>query len=309
MKLLIGFDGSACARAAVQDLVLAGLPRRVEAIVMSVADMPIKIPYDQYLPHTDEGRPASRIVATARALAADAMAQAREASLEGVELVSSLFPDWVVAAEVVADSPYAAIVKRAEEWAADLVVVGSHGRSGVGRVLLGSVSQNVLAYCGCSVRVARAREREAARPPRIILAVDGSENSDAAIGVVERREWPAGTEVRVLTGVDPHWTLAIACQIGWGEENDGQQDVVSAAARRADAVGRRLTAAGLSVGTNVRTADPKRFVVEEAEHWDADCIFLGARGHSRLERFMLGSVSSAVAGRAACTVEVVRGRQ
>jgi nucleotide-binding universal stress UspA family protein len=176
-------------------------------------------------------------------------------------------------------------------------------------MLLGSVSQNVLAHCGCSVRIGRARERVTVRPPRLILAIDGSDNSDAALGVVEGRKWPAGTEVRVLTAVDPHLTMAIACQISSGVEKNGQQDVVSAAAQRADAVARRLTASGLLVGTNATKADPKQFVVEEAAKWDADCVFLGARGHSRLERFMLGSVSAAVAARAGCTVEVVRGRR
>jgi len=55
-----------------------------------------------------------------------------------------------------------------------------------------------------------------------------------------------------------------------------------------------------------KVADPKRLIVEEAASWNADCIFLGARGHSRLERFLLGSVAAAVAARATCTVEVVR---
>ena len=46
--------------------------------------------------------------------------------------------------------------------------------------------------------------------------------------------------------------------------------------------------------------------LEEAERWGADCIFLGAKGHSRFERLLLGSVSTAVSARAHCSVEVVR---
>ena len=58
----------------------------------------------------------------------------------------------------------------------------------------------------------------------------------------------------------------------------------------------------------VKEGDPKRVLIEEAEQWGADCIFVGARGLRRLERFLLGSVSTAVAARAHCSVEVVHPR-
>jgi nucleotide-binding universal stress UspA family protein len=57
----------------------------------------------------------------------------------------------------------------------------------------------------------------------------------------------------------------------------------------------------------VKEGDPKRVIVEEAETWQADCIFVGARGLTRLKRFLLGGVSTAVAARAHCSVEVARG--
>lgn len=47
-------------------------------------------------------------------------------------------------------------------------------------------------------------------------------------------------------------------------------------------------------------------LVEEAETWNADCVFVGAKGTRGIERLLLGSVSSAVAARAHCSVEVVR---
>jgi nucleotide-binding universal stress UspA family protein len=68
----------------------------------------------------------------------------------------------------------------------------------------------------------------------------------------------------------------------------------------------RLTAAELKTDVVVKEEEPKRLLVAEAESWGADCIFVGARGMGRIERFLLGSVSSAVAARAHCSVEVVR---
>jgi nucleotide-binding universal stress UspA family protein len=59
----------------------------------------------------------------------------------------------------------------------------------------------------------------------------------------------------------------------------------------------------------VKDGEPKSLLIAEAKSWSADCIFMGARGMGRIERFLLGSVSSAVAARAHCSVEVVRVRK
>ena len=68
----------------------------------------------------------------------------------------------------------------------------------------------------------------------------------------------------------------------------------------------RLEKAGLRTSVSVNSGDPKAALVEEAASWGADAIFVGARGHRMLDRFLLGSVSSAIAARASCSVEVVR---
>jgi nucleotide-binding universal stress UspA family protein len=68
----------------------------------------------------------------------------------------------------------------------------------------------------------------------------------------------------------------------------------------------KLWAAKLIVSSEVKAGDPKRVLLDEAESWDADCIFVGATGLSGLDRFLLGSVSAAVAARTHCSAEVVR---
>ena len=67
-----------------------------------------------------------------------------------------------------------------------------------------------------------------------------------------------------------------------------------------------LRRAGLHATPVIVQGDPKRVLVEQAEEWDADCTILGAKGHGRVARFLLGSVSAAVAARAHCSVEIVR---
>ena len=68
----------------------------------------------------------------------------------------------------------------------------------------------------------------------------------------------------------------------------------------------KLSAAGLNASGKIILDDPGHGLIEEAETWEADCVFVGARGLNALERLLLGSVSSKVAGHAPCSVEVVR---
>jgi nucleotide-binding universal stress UspA family protein len=67
-----------------------------------------------------------------------------------------------------------------------------------------------------------------------------------------------------------------------------------------------LRAAGTRVSHNIRWGDAAGMILEEAEDWKPDTIFLGARGLGRVKRFLLGSVSSAIAAKAKCSVEIVR---
>jgi nucleotide-binding universal stress UspA family protein len=73
-----------------------------------------------------------------------------------------------------------------------------------------------------------------------------------------------------------------------------------------DAAFEKLRQAGLRTSVVVKEEEPKALLLNEAEGWNADCVFVGARGVGRVERLLTGSVSSAVAARAHCSVEIVR---
>lgn len=314
MKILIGYDGSECATAAAYDLRRAGLPADAEAVVMAIADLPVEVPYAWYGSQGEYAiAPPPVVIQQARARAAEAMEEARQHAAGGADLVASACPGWHVRAEAESGSPYWSLVRKAEQWGADLIVVGSHGRSMLGRLFLGSVSQVVLSHAPCSVRVGRCRDGKAStsgesRPPpkapRLIVAVDGSEDSDAAVRAVAARTWPAGTEVRAVTVAD----LKLVSTLAWpGSRLESDvPDVASLIRGRAALAAQALRGAGLAAEPVVLDGDPKHALLEEAERWGADCVFLGAKGHSALERFTLGSVSAAVAARAHCSVEVVR---
>ena len=312
MKVLVGYDGSACSDAAIADLRHAGLPRQVEAVVVSVAEVYPQVPPSAF-EAVDPGAAAdmSPAVRTAHTLARLAMDEARRTCAQGAARVRSLFPHWDVREEVSGDVPHRGLVMAAEKASPDLLVVGSHGRSGIGRMVLGSVSQNVLSYADCSVRIGRcaaADARPAEAPVKVAVGVDGSVDAAAAVSAVASRAWPTGSEALVIVVIDVPISMALA---GVGPPiatfpNEPDLDGHAWAKKRAAAVERELRDAGLKATSSVRDGDPKRVLVAEAQRWGADCIFVGAKGHGRMEKILIGSVSAAVAARAHCSVEVVR---
>ena len=74
-------------------------------------------------------------------------------------------------------------------------------------------------------------------------------------------------------------------------------------------VSRRLVAASLRAETAIRDGDPSRVILDEANDWRADLIVVGSHGHSKLERWILGSVARSIVDNAPCSVEVVRRRE
>src|SRR6185436_10869601 len=102
------------------------------ALVLSVAELLINV--EALDPQGSTGVPMSKLGRQARAMARHEIELAQETAAEGVGLVRSRFPSWRVESAVEADTPYAAIVRRGEDWFADVVVVGSHGRSALGRL-------------------------------------------------------------------------------------------------------------------------------------------------------------------------------
>jgi nucleotide-binding universal stress UspA family protein len=305
VRVLIGFDGSDGARDAVDDLRHAGLPTDVEAVVACVAEVPVTPPFYLALP-VEGGLVSEAAVEEALRGAERARQRAASTAAGGADLVRGLFPTWNVRTDPLAGSPHGALVEKARDWPADLIVVGSHGRGAVGRLVFGSVSQNVLAHAPCSVRVGRGggAPRPAGTPVRVLLAVDGSPDSHAAVEAVCRRPWPAGTEVRVVTAVDPRLSLDLTLLL----HATGEQERVSPVQRLVHDAGSRLGACKAEFSSVILEGDAKKVLLREAEKWGARCVFVGARGHGRFERLLIGSVSASLAARAGCSVEVTRTR-
>lgn len=310
-KILIGYDGSSCADAALNDLTQAGLPEVAECQLLSVAEVWLPPPPPSSYEIVEQAREVKvpsdlkNVYSKGCAAAKAALASAEHAR----ERVQSLFPRWIVSADSACGSPAWELIFKADHWKPDLIIVGSHGRTGLRRFVLGSVSQRVLNEARCSVRISRKHVADPKEPSRIVIGVDGSPGSETAVKAVAARAWPPNSEV-VLVVVDdpliPGYIGNLIPPLAETIEEDEREE--RAWARRIMTRSTELLGPNsVRVQKMLRQGDPKSELPKVAEEFNATSIFVGSTGFSnRFERFVLGSVSAAVAARAHCSVEVVR---
>jgi len=199
MRIAIGFDGSDFAKAAIDDLRRAGLPPHASALVISVGET--LLPPVSATLSKEDAAVSHRVLATrAQALAqsSQALQDARAIAADGVARIRRLFPAWDVRAVPLVGTPAVMLIATADDANAHLIVVGSHGRSALGRLVLGSVSKAIATQSSRSVLVARHVIARGDSPIRVIVGIDGSPSADATVRSVSRRTWPDSTEIRVL---------------------------------------------------------------------------------------------------------------
>jgi nucleotide-binding universal stress UspA family protein len=140
---------------------------------------------------------------------------------------------------------------------------------------------------------------------KILLAVDESKYSQAALQSVLQKAHPEETKVRVLHVLEPilktqpRSSHRVYAEMMVQRRQDATE-MVKRAAESLNAVGFKTCSFALGSGI------PKVVILDEAKKWGADLIVLGSHGRMGLDRILLGSVSKAVARRAACSVEIVR---
>jgi nucleotide-binding universal stress UspA family protein len=144
---------------------------------------------------------------------------------------------------------------------------------------------------------------------KILLAIDDSRFSEAAVQMVASQCRPESTEVRVLHILEPITALFPAMNYQPLDSPTWDRLQKESSARGHDLVAKateRLRAAGFHADAMVREGITRPDIVDIAAEWGADLIMLGAHGRRGLERLLLGSVSDFVARHAKCSVEIVR---
>jgi len=139
---------------------------------------------------------------------------------------------------------------------------------------------------------------------KILVAIDGSQHSEAASNVVANYFKPETTEVRVLHVLTPI-ALSAPPQMSRGYAPELEQQGIQAHAL-VDKCAQQLRAAGYKVDSVIETGDVRETIIDSAARWHADLILMGSRGHKGMGRLLLGSVAESVVRHAHCSVLVVR---
>jgi nucleotide-binding universal stress UspA family protein len=291
MRLLIGYDATPLASTALHDLTNAGLPASGEALVFVLADLFLPpFPPDAPFNALEQNAMASRHEAEGRRNTL--LVEAQNAAL----LLKESLSGWTVRAGAEIDAPAWGLLKQADEWKPDLLCIGAPRSSRLERLFFGSVCEKVVSHAKCPVRIGRTEGH--GRPLRLMLAADGSPDARAAEDMILSRNWPAGTEVRVVFVQDMRFVPFA------GEMYVPAPSAPSTAMLESSVS--RLQIAGLTASFTTREGVPKEELLAAAAEMDAHCVFAGASGMGALERLFMGSVSSALAARAPCSVEIVR---
>lgn len=200
------------------------------------------------------------------------------------------------------------IVVEAEQFAADLIVLGAKGHSTVERILLGSVSDFVATHASCSVLVVRpaAVDRPLERF-HVTIAYDGSAPSEAAVDQFTQFGWGPAAECHLLRVLPLIRTFR---QDLLPAESTHRPEQQMAAVRANERVVGRLRRVAPRSESHVIESDhvPEAIVSFAASH-HADLVIVGSTGHSALHRILLGSVSRYVLRHAAASVWIARHRR
>ena len=303
--VLIAVDGSESSAAAIDEAARIPWPPGSRVLILGIAEMPSTImagPLVMPGTYYQEWEKALVDQAEANVLSA----RERFTAQAGSEQVST---------RVIKGNTKEAIIDEAVKVGADLIMIGTHGYNAIERMWLGSVSRAVSTHAGCSVEIVR-RRTGAASPSggmRLLVAIDGSRFGDAAVSEVADRLWPEGSEVKLVTAV--HLPF-IPTPETWALPDDYYKQAESESRKQAELILSRATETivqsnnqrdvPLTTTSEAVLGHPEEVILSIARSWSADLILLGSHGHRALERFLLGSVSQAVAWHAPCSVEIVR---
>ncbi|MEU6170099.1 universal stress protein [Streptomyces tanashiensis] len=264
--VVVGVDGSSMSLTAAE-AAAAAAARRGAALRVVHAEIPIK-------PRHQVPDPGSRTLVDKAA--AHALGVAPEVHMTRA----------VVTGDVVH-------VLELESQVADLIVVGSRGMGGIAGLLLGSTPVSLAARSRCPVMTVREEHRTSVGTGPVVLGVDGSPDSDAAIDVAFAEAVLRRADLVAVHAWQPDKSSPDSAP------EAAEQLLAQAIAGRGDAY------PDVAVSRNVVSGKAREVLLEASR--TAQLVVVGARGRSGLAGLLLGSVSQAVMTHAHCPVVTVRG--
>jgi nucleotide-binding universal stress UspA family protein len=285
--ILVPLDGSTLAESALP--LAATIARRRHASILLAAahrsDLPVRggqgaLVFDQRW--DEEARTALR----------SALEKARQT-------IAGRWPDVRTEIMVVDGEPAESLVRLAERAAPILTVMTSHGRGGLSRLWLGSVTDALVRQLPIPVLVVHPKDLEASPTldeglRRVLVPVDGTPGSEGAIDAAVEVLGNEGIEFVLLRVATPLHAALRAIYPEREQERDASEQRETAE-RELREIEERLRQRGLSVCDAIRTdADPARAIIAAAEELDADIVSIATHGRGEVGRLLLGSVADKV---------------
>lgn len=197
---------------------------------------------------------------------------------------------------------YAALVSRGESFGADLVVVASHGRTGMKRALLGGVSDKVVRYAHSNVLVVRPGEPKGP----VVAATDLSDFSFAAVELGSEEARARGLDLVVAYAIDTLPIIAgeaFSVPLGFGGAGTGSAAMIATAQAALDA---KLGERKIAAQTDLVEGSAAAAIVRRSEALDASLLVVATHGRTGLRRALVGSVAESIVRHAPCSTLVVR---
>ncbi|HUX87958.1 MAG TPA: universal stress protein [Chloroflexota bacterium] len=308
-RLLVGLDGSHFAEGALP--YAEALARASDALVTLVRVVPNLSEAPQ--PPPDDGEPQER-EASPRVFAAllesprEDRNRRHEAEHYLDEIAAHLMGNKVRSETALGfGDPAQFIIDEALARAANLIILGTHGRSGLGRWIYGSVADQVMRHAPVPVLLVpnNSRAWPRTRPPRILVPLDGSPVANEAIGSAKELAELLGAEMTLVGAVPPPiyaYTYADMPQEIPEQLDDEQVDLH----RYLEEVANDLRTTGRIVRTEVAFDSPVSAISDIARQKEIDLIVMSTHGSGGVTRLVIGSVANGVIRRVNVPVLVVR---
>jgi nucleotide-binding universal stress UspA family protein len=303
MKILLATDGSECAHAAVDFMERFPFPRDGEATVLTVINR------DDF-----KGKEEKKLSKDQRKVLRKAREMVQEESEKLLRLNANRLKKagWKVAREVRDGHPAEEIVDAAKELGVDLIVMGCHGLSTIGRLFLGSISDAVLRHAHCSVLIVKMMEAPAEtaahggveRPLNLLLAHDGSDAAAKAVAFCAALPFQNTDKVTVfrvlpLVGLY-HQDIQQQLSGIWQQKKKNAQKAL----KKLESEQKWTTPL---VSTQLHESDDvSQSILKAVSELDADLLVLGYKGKGAMEKLLVGSITAGIIHHAPCSILAVR---
>lgn len=264
MKVLIPLDGSTDAERSLGWLPLLARVGKLNARLLAV----VNERQSMFSSLPESLRERERNILSAYLAAKTEQVRATAASVETV---------------VATGSPAGVILEEAERNSVDLVIINTHGRSGLERWRLGSVADKVVRAAVCDTLVIGPEATTPQTLRAVLVPLDGSQHAEEALPVAQRLAGSHGAKMHLLTVVPP---VVLATRF-----EDLRQQLLDEGLARANAYLGGLQAHLGEVKLTVLSGPPVQTIMEYSTENSIDLVVATSHGHGGVSRAVLGSVT------------------